>query len=108
MPDSVATNTHVTSNIWSSVFLITSILILFWFLIIRPQSKKIKEHQILINQLQRGDKVLTHSGIIGKITKINDTTCTLEIADNVNIIIDKNYIAGQYESVKSSNISTKK
>ncbi|QRN40830.1 MAG: preprotein translocase subunit YajC [Neisseriaceae bacterium] len=96
-----------TSSLLSGTFLIISIFFLFWFLIIRPQSKKIKEHQNLINSLQRGDKVLTHSGIIGKITKIGETTFTIESANNVELLIDKNYITRKYEPVTTQSKSSK-
>ncbi|MBN3860515.1 MAG: preprotein translocase subunit YajC [Neisseriaceae bacterium] len=103
-----AADAAATSSMWSGVFLIVSIFFLFWFLIIRPQSKKMKEHQNLVNSLQRGDKVLTHSGIIGKITKVGDTNFTIEIANNVEVLIDKNYIARKYEPVATQSKPTKK
>ena len=58
------------------------ILILFmYFLIIRPQSKRAKEHRSLVNSLQKGDEVITTGGILGKITKISDDFITLTIAE---------------------------
>src|SRR5262249_6260083 len=56
-----------------------------YFFIIRPQNKKLKEHQKVISALERGDDVVTSAGILGKITGITDKVVTLEVADNVRI-----------------------
>jgi len=70
------------------------ILIAFmYFLIIRPQSKRAKEHRQLIGNLKKGDEVVTTGGLLGKINKITDNFITLEIADNVEITIQKASIA---------------
>lgn len=54
--------------------------IVLWFLMIRPQMKKAKEHQKLVNELQKGDEVVTQGGMTGKITKVGDNYVTLEVA----------------------------
>ena len=56
------------------------ILGVFWFLIIRPQQKKQKEHQRMVDSLRKGDKVVTNGGIFGTIVKVGDHRLTLEIA----------------------------
>lgn len=75
-----------------------AIFVIFYFLLIRPQQKKIKEHQNLINNLKNGDKVVTNAGIIGKITKISSDNilAKISIADNVEIEIQKNSIVELY------------
>ncbi|MBQ9270946.1 MAG: preprotein translocase subunit YajC [Alphaproteobacteria bacterium] len=65
------------------------ILLIFYFFLIRPQQKKIKEHSLMVNALKIGDKVLLSCGIYGKIKKIKDDKLTLEIAPNVEISVDK-------------------
>lgn len=70
------------------------IFILFWFLLIRPQQKKSKLHNQMINQLQKGDEIVTNGGILGKISKVEDQIIHLEIADNVIIRVRKNTVAG--------------
>jgi preprotein translocase subunit YajC len=68
--------------------------IIFYFLIIRPQSKRQKELATLISSLKTGDKVVTTGGIHGIIANVKDgTTLSLKIADNVKIEIDKSAIA---------------
>ena len=68
------------------------IFVLFWFLLIRPQQKKAKAHSQMLSELQKGDEVLTSGGILGKISKINEQFISLEIANNVNIAVQKSTI----------------
>lgn len=73
------------------------IFILFWFLLIRPQQKKAKLHNKMVSELQKGDEVVTNSGIVGKITKIEEQFILLEVANNVVITMQKNTISGKIE-----------
>ncbi len=70
------------------------IFLVFYFLLIRPQQKKAKEHQSYLANLKRGDKVITGGGIYGQITGLTDNAVTLEIADNVRIKVSRAAIAG--------------
>lgn len=69
------------------------IFAVFYFLLIRPQQRKVKEHRSLIESLKRGDQVLTSGGILGKITKVEDTTVTVEIAKDVQVQVQRGTIA---------------
>ena len=73
--------------------------VIFYFLLIRPQQKRQKEHQRLLSDLKTGDKVVTTSGIHGLIANVKDTTFLVKIADNVKIEVDKNAIASVSKSV---------
>jgi preprotein translocase subunit YajC len=75
------------------------IFVIFYFLLIRPQQKRQKEHQQLLTNLKTGDKVITTSGIHGLIANVKDTTFLVKIADNVKIEVDKNAIASVSKSV---------
>ena len=75
------------------------IFVIFYFLLIRPQQKRQKEHQRLLSDLKTGDKVITTSGIHGLIANVKDTTFLVKIADNVKIEVDKNAIASVSKSV---------
>ena len=66
---------------------------IFYFLLIRPQQKKAKEHKALLEALKKGDSVITAGGVHGKVTGVDDSIVTLEIATGVNIKITKSYIA---------------
>ena len=65
---------------------------IFYFLLIRPQQKKMKEHQVMLGNLQRGDNVVTSGGVYGRITAIADDVVTLQIADNVKIKVQKSAV----------------
>ena len=66
---------------------------IFYFLLIRPQQKKAKEHKALLESLKKGDKVVTAGGMHGKVTTLDDKVVTLEIAPGVNVKINKGFIA---------------
>lgn len=68
-------------------------IVFMYFVIIRPQSKRAKEHKNLMTNIKKGDEVATIGGILGKIEKMNDDFIILEIADNVNICARKSTIA---------------
>ena len=68
--------------------------VIFYFLLIRPQQKRQKQHQQLMSNLKTGDRVVTSSGIHGLIANVKDTTFLLKVADNVKIEIDKSAVAG--------------
>jgi preprotein translocase subunit YajC len=66
---------------------------IFYFLLIRPQQKKAKEHRALLDALKKGDMVVTAGGMHGKVTALDDQVVTLEIASGVNVKINKGFIA---------------
>jgi preprotein translocase subunit YajC len=66
---------------------------IFYFLLIRPQQKKAKEHKALLESLKKGDKVVTAGGMHGKVTALDDKIVTLEIANGVNVKYNKGFIA---------------
>jgi len=69
---------------------IVLIFVVFWFLLIRPQQKRMKEHKALIASLKRGDKVVTGGGIIGTVTKvIDDSEVQVEIAKDVRVRVSR-------------------
>ncbi len=65
------------------------ILLIFYFILIRPQQKKMREHAAMVEALKVGDKILLTSGIYGKISKIKDDKVYAEIAPNVEVLIDR-------------------
>jgi len=66
---------------------------IFYFLLIRPQQKKAKEHKALLEAMKKGDNVITAGGVHGKVSAVENDIVTLEVANNVNIKITKSYIA---------------
>ena len=66
--------------------------VLLYFLMIRPQSKRAKEHKSMLAALQKGDEVVTAGGTLGKVTKVGDNFVSVEIASNVEIQVQRSSI----------------
>jgi preprotein translocase subunit YajC len=64
-----------------------------YFFMIRPQQKKAKEAQQMVEALKKGDEVVTSSGILGRVVKVKDTYVTIEIATNTEVVFQKQAIA---------------
>lgn len=71
------------------------IFVVFYFLFIRPQSKKQKEHDTMINSLQKGDRVITAGGLIGSVIGVADDIITLKFGENFKAEVGKTYISGK-------------
>ena len=69
------------------------IFVIFYFLLIRPQMKRAKEHRNLVEALSKGDEVVTNGGLLGKITDVGESFVTVELADNVQIKLQKHAVA---------------
>ncbi|MFN3858508.1 MAG: preprotein translocase subunit YajC [Caulobacter sp.] len=69
------------------------LLVLFYFMLIRPQQKRMKEHQNMIANLKRGDMVELSSGLIGKVVRVEDGEVGLEVAQGVTVKVVKSMIA---------------
>lgn len=69
------------------------IFVIFYFLLIRPQQKKAKEHKQMIEAVKKGDKVVTSGGVYGLVESVSQNTVTLKIAENVKVKFGKAYIA---------------
>ena len=63
--------------------------VVLWFLMIRPQMKKAKEHKALISALSKGDEIVTGGGLVGKIVKVGDSYVTIEIAEGIEVVVQK-------------------
>jgi len=61
------------------------VFIIFWFLLIRPQQKRMKEHQAQIAAVKKGDRVVTGGGLIGRVTKVGDSEVEVELAPNIRV-----------------------
>ncbi|MFC2150038.1 preprotein translocase subunit YajC [Calditrichota bacterium] len=71
-----------------------AVFLIFWFLILRPQAKRQKQHQAMLDQLTKGEKVVTSGGIHGTITNVNDSDGTLliKIAGDLKITVDRSAV----------------
>ena len=81
------------SNPYGMVIPLVLFIGVFYFLLIRPQQKKAREHQALVSKLAAGDEVVTNGGMLGKVTEVGDTFVTLEVAEGVRIKVQRFQIA---------------
>jgi preprotein translocase subunit YajC len=72
--------------------------VIFYFLLIRPQQKKTKEHREMVANLKKGDRVITSGGIYGRITGMDENTLTIEIADKVRVKLARGNIGARVQS----------
>jgi len=77
---------------WLSLVPILLMILIFYFLLIRPQQKKEKQRQAMINNLQKGDRVVTAGGMHGVVVAVKDDIVTLKVASNTNIDFVKSSI----------------
>ncbi|MFT3742216.1 MAG: preprotein translocase subunit YajC [Gammaproteobacteria bacterium] len=80
-------------SITSLLFTLAIFIAVFYFLLIRPQTKRAKEHRKLIEGLGKDDEVVTSGGLAGRVTDINDNFVTIKIAKEVEVSFQKNAIA---------------
>lgn len=85
---------------FTSFLPIILIFVVFYFLLIRPQQKKMKQHRAMLGQIKRGDRVLTGGGIIGTVTRVKDDTdeVTVEIADGIKVDVLRGTISDVFAS----------
>ncbi len=78
---------------WAGLLPMVILFVVFYFLLIRPQQKKAKEHTNMVNELSKGDEVVTAGGILGKIRKVGENFVDLEVADNITLTVQKQQVA---------------
>ena len=83
---------------FASLIPLLLIMVIFYFLLIRPQQKKLKDHRSMVDSLSKGDKVMTGGGIYGKITAVKDDALMIVIADGVVITVKRDTVAGLAET----------
>ena len=85
-----------TSDSLMGLLPIVIMFVILWFLMIRPQMKKAKEHQKMVGELQKGDEIVTQGGMAGRIVKVGESFMTIEVSEGKNgpieIVVQKNAI----------------
>ena len=76
-----------------SLIMIAAIFVLFYFMLIRPQNKRAKEHRELINNLKKGDEVITSGGMLAKVVNIDEQYVKVNVADGVEITMQRNSVS---------------
>jgi preprotein translocase subunit YajC len=79
---------------YQPLILMGAMFAIFYFLLIRPQQKKSKDHRQMLSNLRKGDRVVTSGGIHGRITGMDDATLTVEIAEKVRVKVARGNVAG--------------
>ena len=80
-------------SITGTLMFMVPMILIFYFLLIRPQQQARKKHAAMIEALKRGDTVVTSGGLIGKVTKVSDLELTVELAEGVRVRVQRNMIA---------------
>jgi preprotein translocase subunit YajC len=75
-------------DLWSMMPIVLMFVVLY-FIMIRPQMKRAKEHKAMVDSLQKGDEVVAAGGVLGKVSKVSDNYVSLQIADNVEIRVQR-------------------
>jgi preprotein translocase subunit YajC len=78
---------------WSGFVMIALIFVIFYFLLIRPQQRKQKEHQKMVESLKKGDRVITSGGVYGTVVGVKDNIVVLKIAENVKVEFAKSAVS---------------
>jgi preprotein translocase subunit YajC len=87
--DAMAAAPQGQGDALTSLLPLVFIFIVFYFLLIRPQSKKAKEHKQMVEALAKGDEIVTNGGLLGRITKVGDNFVELEVADGVIVKVQR-------------------
>ncbi len=73
---------------------------IFYFLLIRPQQKKAKEHKAMLDGIQRGDRILTAGGLFGRVMGVDGNELTVELAEGFQVKVERSYVAGLVNPTK--------
>ena len=76
-----------------TIFLLIGFMVLIYFLMIRPENKRRKTHQTMLESLEVGDEVITSGGVLGRVTKVHDQYIDISVSNNVNLKFQKNSVS---------------
>jgi preprotein translocase subunit YajC len=93
-------------DIVSQLMVFGGIFLIFYLLFIRPQNKKMKEHQAMVDSLAKGDEVVTNGGILGKVVALHDSFVSIEVSRDININVQRSAVSaiqpkGTIKTIKS-------
>ena len=84
------------------------IFVIFYFLLIRPQQKKIREHENMLNAIKKGDKIITGGGVFGTVVKVAENTLNVEIANGVEIVVARSSVRDLADEIPVAPVSQPK
>lgn len=79
-------------SMWPSLIMLILFFGIFYFLLIRPQQKRMAEHRKMVDALSRGDEVVTNGGLLGRVEDVGESFLTVELADNLKVKVQKHAI----------------
>jgi preprotein translocase subunit YajC len=79
------------------ILMMVAMFAIFYFILIRPQVKRQREHQAVLSKLSKGDEIITRGGIIGKITGVNGDVLVVELQEKVRVRIPRSYVDGKWQ-----------
>ena len=91
-----------TGSMWTTFIMFGAIILIFYFLIIRPQKKRDKETQAMLDALKKGDKVVTIGGIYGTVVELKDKSVLIEVDKDVKIRVDRNALQGDFSESEAA------
>lgn len=86
----------------NSILIMILMFVVFYFLLIRPQQKKAKEHQKMIESIGKGVEIVTNGGLVGRVTGVADKTLTVEISEKVRVRVLRTQVAGLFNAVDNA------
>lgn len=92
----------------SPLFMMLMIFGVFYFILIRPQVKRQKEHQAMLKALKKGEMVVTRGGLIGKISGVTESVLTLELQEKVRVRVLRSHVDGKYDPQSADKDKEKK
>jgi len=90
--DAYAQGAAAPADPWLSMLPLVVVFVVFYFLLIRPQQKRQKEHREMVAKLSTGDEVVTAGGVLGKVTSVSDSFVKVEVASGVEIMVQRHTI----------------
>lgn len=95
LPEALAAQQPGAGGVWASLIPLLLIFLVFYFLLILPQQRRLKQHRRFLQELKKGDMVVTSGGLHGRIVALDDQVVTLEVADRVRVRVSREHIAGR-------------
>lgn len=96
------------SFLQNPLILLPIFFLIFYFLMIRPQQKQQKQHQVFLGGLKKGDEVITQGGIIGTIWQVEDRVVTIDVGGGTKLRVIKAHVAGGWKSPEAQQAEAKK
>ncbi|MCF6220241.1 MAG: preprotein translocase subunit YajC [Robiginitomaculum sp.] len=89
------------------LLIMVSIFLIFYFLVIRPQNKRLKDHKAKLSAVVRGDQVITSGGLVGKVIKVTDEFLTVDLGNNMKVKVVKSMLSDVVDKTVAANDSGK-